>query len=100
VSTFSPSETDELSFPVTLSDEELTAMALAADPNAPIDRDAVPWLGGSAAHQSLLPDWYMPSPMAIRHGRGTQFAIIFIVLGFLIIDAFGLCVTSGFISLA
>jgi hypothetical protein len=38
--------------------------------------------------------------MAIRHSRATQITIIFIVAGFLIIDAFGLCVTSGFISLA
>lgn len=98
MSNFPPSELNEVSFPDTLTDEELTTMALAADPNAPLDPDAVPWLGGPAAHQSLLPDWYMPSPMAIRHGRATQFAIIFIVLGFLIIDAFGLCVTSGFIS--
>jgi hypothetical protein len=48
----------------------------------------------------LLPDWYMPSPIAIRHSRATQLTIIVIVAGFLIIDAFGLCVTSGFISLA
>jgi hypothetical protein len=38
--------------------------------------------------------------MAIRHNRATQLTIIFIIAGFLLIDAFGLCVTSGFISLA
>jgi hypothetical protein len=90
-------ESDFSSF---LSDEELTALAMAADPNAPLDPDAVPWRGGSAVHQSLLPDWYMPSPMAVRHGRATQFTIIFIIVGFLLIDAFGLCITSGFLSLA
>ncbi len=82
-----------------LSDEELTELAMAADPNAPLAHDAVPWRGGSA-HASLLPDWYMPSPMAVRHGRVTQFTIVFIIVGFLVIDAFGLCITSGFLSLA
>jgi hypothetical protein len=96
----SSTSTDELSWPVTISDEELTALALAADPNAPIDADAVPWRGGPASHQSLLPDWYMPSPIAVRHSRATQFTIIFIIAGFVLIDAFGLCITSGFLSLA
>ena len=97
-------EVDELlpdsEFSPFLSDEELTELAMAADPNAPLAHDAVPWRGGSAAHASLLPDWYMPSPMAVRHGRATQFTIVFIVVGFLLNDAFGLCITSGFISLA
>jgi hypothetical protein len=96
----SSTSTDELSWPVTISDEDLTALALAADPNAPIDTDAVPWRGGPASHQSLLPDWYMPSPIAVRHSRATQFTIIFIIAGFVLIDAFGLCITSGFLSLA
>jgi hypothetical protein len=100
VSVSPPTTTDELSWPLTLSDEELTALALAADPNAPIDANAVPWRGGPASHQSLLPDWYMPSPIAVRHSRATQFTIIFIIAGFLLIDAFGLCITSGFLSLA
>jgi hypothetical protein len=82
------------------TDEELTSLALAADPHAPLDPNAVPWHGGSSAHQSLLPDWYMPSPMAVRHGRATQLTIVFIIVGFLVIDAFGLCITSGFLSLA
>ncbi len=82
------------------TDQELTDLALAADPHAPLDPNAVPWHGGSGSHPSLLPDWYMPSPMAIRHNRATQLTIIFIIAGFLLIDAFGLCVTSGFISLA
>ena len=89
----------ESEFSPFLSDEELTELAMAADPNAPMAHDAVPWRGGSA-HASLLPDWYMPSPMAVRHGRVTQFTIVFIIVGFLVIDAFGLCITSGFLSLA
>jgi hypothetical protein len=40
----------------------------------------------------------MPSAMAVRHGRATRVTIIVIIAGFLLVDAFGLCVTSGFIS--
>ena len=46
-----------------ISDEELEAEALAADPDAPVADDAVPWataVGG--ADDDLLPDWYMPAP--------------------------------------
>lgn len=95
-----PEPTSDVAFSQFFTDDELTDLALAADPHAPIDPDAVPWRGGSESHPSLLPEWYMPSPIAIRHSRATQLTIIFIVAGFLLIDAFGLCVTSGFISLA
>jgi hypothetical protein len=83
-----------------LSDEELTDFALAADPNAPLSNDAVPWYGNSNLQRSLLPDWYMPRPIAATRGRATKIVIISIVAAFLIIDAFGLCITSGFLSLA
>jgi hypothetical protein len=95
-----PTDLDgETSFSQAVSDEELTSLALAADPRAPLSPDAVPWRG-SYSSAGLLPEWYMPTPMAIKRGRGTQFAIIFIVAGFLLIDAFGLCITSGFLSIA
>ena len=94
------SPTNDLAVSPFFTDEELTSLALAADPHAPLDPNAVPWHGGSSSHQSLLPDWYMPSPMAVRHGRATQLTIVLIIVGFLVIDAFGLCITSGFLSLA
>lgn len=90
---------DQFESPMHWSDDELTALALAADPHAPIDPDAVPWRGGGD-QRSILPEWYMPRPMAIGRGRTTKIIIISIIVGFLLIDAFGLCVTSGFISLA
>jgi hypothetical protein len=83
-----------------LSDEELTDLALAADPVAPLAPDAVPWNGVASFPQGLLPDWYMPRPTASRRGRTTTVIIVAIVVGFLVIDAFGLCITSGFLSLA
>lgn len=81
-----------------LSDEELTELALAADPNAPLDADAVPW--HVALGLNPLPEWYMPIPMARGRGRGTRIVVASLVVGFLVIGAFGLCITSGFIQFA
>ena len=44
----------------TLSDDELTALALAADPDAPIAEGAVPIGIHLAQLGSALPLWYMP----------------------------------------
>jgi hypothetical protein len=82
------------------SDEELTALALAAEPVTTLARDAVPWGGGNLRTPSLLPNWYMPSPLYNLRGRWTRAIVITLIVGFLIIDAFGLCVTSGFITVA
>jgi hypothetical protein len=83
-----------------MSDEELTALALSADPNAPLDPNAVPWYSALALQRGLLPDWYMPIPSASHRGKGTRIVIGVLVVGFLTIGAFGLCITSGFLSLA
>jgi len=83
-----------------ISDEELASLALAADPNAPLEPDARPW-NASAVYQSTgLPEWYMPSAIAIGRGRGTRIVVVSIIVGFLVINAFGLCITSGFLSFA
>jgi hypothetical protein len=82
------------------SDDELAAMALAADPTAPLDEDAEPWHFGYGFLKNPLPDWYMPMPMAARRGRGTRVVVVSVVVGLVIICAFGLCVTSGFLQLA
>jgi hypothetical protein len=83
-----------------VSDEELTAMALAADPTVRLAPDAVPWGGGDSRTPSLLPNWYMPSPSYHLRGRWTRAIVITLIVGFLVIDAFGLCITSGFLSFA
>jgi hypothetical protein len=82
-----------------ISDEELSALALAADPIT-LGADAVPWGGGDTRTPSLLPNWYMPSPSYHLRGRGTRAIVITLIVGFLVIDAFGLCITSGFLSFA
>jgi hypothetical protein len=83
-----------------ISDEELTALALAADPDAPLDADARPWYFGYGFAVNPLPDWYMPRPMAARRGRGTTIVVTSVVVGMVIVCAFGLCITSGFLQLA
>ncbi len=82
----------------TISDEELASLALAADPHAPLELDAVPWNFGFGSN--LLPEWYMPRPVARGRGRGTRIVVGSLVVGFLVIGAFGLCITSGFLQFA
>jgi hypothetical protein len=83
-----------------ISDDELTALALAADPNDPLDANAVPWSGIGVEPPGLLPNWYMPVPSYQLRGRFSRAVVITLIAGFLVIDAFGLCITSGFLSLA
>ena len=82
------------------SDAELTEMALAADPNAPLALDAVAWNGTVFGLSGLLPNWYMPAPTPVHRGGWARTVVVTLIVGFLVIDAFGLCITSGFLSLA
>ena len=44
--------------------DDLTALALGADPDEPLGNDAVPiWQVLGGPHDPLLPSWYMPAPM-------------------------------------
>ncbi len=82
------------------TDAELAELALAADPDAPLSPGAVPWRAPSGALGGFLPEWYMPAPTARRRPRSTAVVIAVVVVGFLVIDACGLCITSGFLSWA
>lgn len=82
------------------SDEELSALALAADPITALAEDAVAWSGISTDPPGLLPNWYMPVPSYQLRGRLSRAVVITLIAGFLVIDAFGLCITSGFLSFA
>ena len=79
-----------------LSDDELTALALSADPDAPLDADAVPidlYLGTAGA--PALPAWYMAPPAARLRGRAARLVVLAVVAAFVLIEAFGLCSTYG-----
>ena len=91
---------NELSDRPLVSDEELTRLALAADPHAPLTADAQPWDFGAALGAELLPTWYMPRAIATERGRWTKFAVVSVVAGIVFINAFGLCITAGFITVA
>ena len=83
-----------------LTDDELSALALAADPDAEVGDDAVSlWDVDAAETEDLLPAWYMPSPMArtrLLHGwRRT--VVLVLIASFLLIDAYGLCSTYGWV---
>jgi hypothetical protein len=78
-----------------ITEAELTELALAADPNAPMDADAVPLAVYLDQAPGLLPSWYMPSPMT-RHGRNWRIPVVLVIVAaFVIIEAFGLCSTFG-----
>jgi hypothetical protein len=78
-----------------IDDEELAALALSADPDAPLAPDAVPldvYLGTAAGP---LPDWYMPRVSTGRSGGRRRLVILAVIGAFFLIEAFGLCSTYG-----
>jgi hypothetical protein len=79
-----------------ISDEELTELALACDPDQPLGSDAIAmgdYLNGQAV--GLLPEWYM-APVMKRHlRRGPQLVALIVIGAFLFIEAVGLCSTYG-----
>ncbi|MCU1346178.1 MAG: hypothetical protein JWL70_2444 [Acidimicrobiia bacterium] len=75
------------------SDIELTEMALAADVDAPLDPDAVPFQDESADFG--LPGWYMPPAQAAPRSRRQRLVRITIAASLLGVNAMGLCVTYG-----
>ena len=84
-----------------LTDAELTALALAADPDEPLDDDAVPLHIHLAQFAgAALPQWYMP-PVTARSGpRWRRPVVLAIIAAFLLIEALGLCNTFGQLTLA
>jgi hypothetical protein len=81
------------------TDEELTALALAADPEAPIPDDAVPF-GQPDVDGALLPEWYMPLPGSIRRTRPRVVAVVGIIASLIVVNGAGLCVTYGWPEIA
>jgi hypothetical protein len=80
--------------------DELDALALSADPWAPIPEDAVPYDRVIGTGPCLLPDWYMGRATAVHASRWRRPVILAVVAAFLLIDAAGLCSTYGIVSWA
>ncbi len=81
------------------TDEELTALALAADPVEPLAADAVPVDIYLSQFPSSLPSWYMPAARARNHPWWRPVVMV-LIFGFLLVDAFGLCATYGTLGIA
>lgn len=81
---------------VPFTDDELTALALAADPDQAVDDDAVPFGVVHGEFGDLLPAWYMPAPITL-HGSRRRNAIVatVVIASLLLINALGLCITYG-----
>jgi hypothetical protein len=81
-----------------VDDADLAAEALAADPDTEVGADAVSlWEVTGTRARSLLPEWYMPTPVGgTRVLRGWRRRVVFVVIAaFLTITAYGLCNTYG-----
>jgi hypothetical protein len=77
------------------TDAELTALALAGDPDEPLDHDAVPVSLYSSQVPGQLPGWYMPPVMCRRGRRWRTTVVLLLVAAFLVIEAMGLCSSYG-----
>ena len=80
---------------VAITDEELTALALAADPHEALDDDAVPLSSLLMEYPELLPSWYMPAPGGFTRTPRRAAVVVVIILALIAVNAVGLCVTSG-----
>ena len=91
--------TDAADVSAPFTDEELTALALAADADQPPDEDAVSfWEVTGYLPGRRLPEWYMPSPMGGKLVDGwRRRVVLFVIVSFLLIDAYGLCNTYGWV---
>jgi hypothetical protein len=77
------------------SDEELTALALAAVPNAPLEATAIPLTDSAPASLGLLPSWYMPAIALGTAQRYWKIVVVVLVATLFAIEAAGLCSTYG-----
>jgi hypothetical protein len=81
-----------------ISDDEPAALALAADPDQPIDDDAEPL--NLNEPPGLLPEWYMPAPTSTRQGAARRWLLGCLALSLVAINSAGLCITYGFPEIA
>lgn len=80
-----------------ISDDELAALALAADPDTVVGKDAVSLWDSADRQAGPLPGWYMPpaSAGARTHPRWRRWVAVVIICAFIAVDAYGLCSTYG-----
>jgi len=84
--------------PEGLTDDELTAQALAADPDQPLSPLAVPFRTEASKGADLLPEWYMPAVVPGRSTPGRRAVAIAVVVTAVVINGLGFCITYGTLS--
>lgn len=85
---------DEIDLDIT--DDELTELALAAEPHDPMADDAVPFRPLEAEGQPLLPEWYMPASTGRARRDWRSRVAISMAIGLMLISSCGFCITNGF----
>jgi len=81
------------------TDDELSELALGADPCERLTADATPLDGSVPASDGPLPGWYMPAVARVVTSPTRRVAALSVVGAFLVINALGLCATYGVISI-
>ena len=81
-----------------LSDEELTELALAAPLEPELSDDAVP-IEPADPTTDLLPSWYMPASAGHAEPGWRRRVALLVVSSILLINAAGLCITYGHVTL-
>jgi hypothetical protein len=96
---FAHADADVLELPLT--EEELTTLAMAADPDAPLSDDAIPLsLHLAKFAGAALPEWYM-APATSGTGRRWRTPVVLaVVFAFVLIEGLGLCNTFGQLTIA
>jgi hypothetical protein len=80
------------------SDDALTALALAADPEVDLGDDAVPFVVDGGL--DLLPSWYMPAAQAAGSTSRRRLVVGVVIGSLVVLNALGLCVTYGSVVVA
>ncbi len=95
-------DADDLAAPEPITDDELAALALAADPDTEAGPDAVSlWSLDQPMTPGGLPGWYMPAPAAVPRDGGWRRVVVYVIIAaFVAIAASGLCSTYGEIVIA
>jgi|CXWK01.1.fsa_nt_gi hypothetical protein len=84
--------------PEGLTEDELTAQALAADPDGALSPLAVPFRTEPTKGADLLPDWYMPAVVPGRSTPARRAVALAVVVAAVVINGLGLCITYGTLS--
>ena len=89
-----PTAPADVTTPAGVADDELTALALAADPDTVVADDAVPFTSLDDVGHGLLPEWYMPTPSP-RRSTSRTVVLTGVAIALFVVNVGGVCVTYG-----